>query len=94
VHEALLAEISQVQSAIGQMRGHSPENKRVSRLFSVTTDSAPLSPARKLSSRSYHILFSMYQCANKTVSLGGSPPGFASRCVRTVPKPYPLNHWG
>src|SRR5712664_3371506 len=29
--------------------GNSPENKRVSRLFSVTTDSAPLSPARKLS---------------------------------------------
>ena len=34
------------------------------------------------------------QCANKTVSLGGSPPGFASRCVRTVPKPYPFEPLG
>ena len=32
-----------------RMAGYSPENKRVSGLFSVTTDSAPLSPARNLS---------------------------------------------
>ncbi len=29
--------------------GNSPGNKRVSRLFPFTTDSDPLSPARKLS---------------------------------------------
>ncbi len=29
----------------GRVTGNSPENKRVSRLFSVTTYSAPLSPA-------------------------------------------------
>jgi hypothetical protein len=40
------------------MVGYSPENKRVSRLLSVTTDSAPLSRARKSSSdhaaKSFH----------------------------------------
>jgi hypothetical protein len=33
----------------GRVTGYSAGNKRVSRLFSFTTDSVPLSPARKLS---------------------------------------------
>jgi len=39
---------------------YSPENKRVSRLFSVATDSAPLFPARKMTYDSSFFLTDCY----------------------------------